>query len=626
MALLFASKLVLDSRLSLQAFGLIYVVRIVNLASGGPGVRYKQSSMPFVQMENISHFLRVCKSPPLNLQPHDLFQTVDLYEAKDPAQVLQCIGAFSRRAHIVQPTIFKRAIGGRSKGVMSPQSTGGNIGGGGNSSRARGFSGTGSSGSATPNRVTPGIASPAQSPEPTISTPVNGLSASPRAGVSSWSKRTDEAATTPAWNIHQYGYMGGASQGNQGISFGGRRQITTPAPKVPSLAEKERRRREAESESERLQVQAEEVERKRQVDREAEEKRSEEAEERRRQQARLQEEQDEAHADDDRRKREEAEIRRKKQEDSQLTRAEKLSASIHEDVDSTTRKEAEQRSGVRDARLRGQFLSQYQAEQRKLPPTPGSQGFPPTAERRRIQELEQELKRARQNEKAKQLESAAEYDGPQQHLSRNEYQAPSSPELDESPLSFRHDPHERSSSKPRPLPRVPPISHEDSDEPWHVTERDHLRHEWAAHQNAQSVLDIDFPSSQLQSKPSRPLPIPQTFTPSLPVRPLPVPQASPPRAVPTFPANPSSLLAREMERDRIRQQEWEEAQQATNLVATDRLKDGEGGVAGINSGDGAWDVNQYGYLGGDNQNRGGPGLGFGARRQIIGPRVEVRKG
>lgn len=610
--------------------------RLVNLVSDGPGVRYKQSSMPFVQMENISHFLRVCQSPPLNLQPHDLFQTVDLYEAKDPAQVLQCIGAFSRRAHVVQPTIFKRAIGGKNKGVMSPQSTGGNNPGGGGFSRAGGFSDTDNTLSALPNPGAPRNASPALRTEPSKSTPVNGgLASSSSPGVSSWSKRTDEAATTPAWNIHQYGYMGGASQGNQGISFGGRRQITTPAPQVPSLAEKERRRREADAETERLRVQAEEAERKRLVEIEAEEKRSQEAEERRRQEAMLREKQDEALADDERRQREEAETSRESHKDSQRIRAEKSSASMDGNIAVKSRKETEQRSGGRDARLRGQFLSQYQAEQRKLPPIPGSQGLPPTAERRRIQELEQELERARQNEEAKQRASATEFDGPRQHFSHSDYQASSGLGTEE-PGSLRQDSHEPFNSQPRPLPSLPPASrkdsredgHEDGDAPWDATERDYLRHEWAAHQRkAQPAFDVDSHSSQPQFKPSRPLPTPQTLAPSLPVRPLPIPQESPPRAIPQFSSKPSSLLAREMERDRIRQQEWEEAQQATSLAAAKRLKDGErGGVAGIDSGDAGWDVNQYGYLGGDNQNRGGPGLGFGARRQIIGPRVEVRKG
>ena len=70
-----------------------------------------------------------------------------------------------------------------------------------------------------------------------------------------------------------------------------------------------------------------------------------------------------------------------------------------------------------------------------------------------------------------------------------------------------------------------------------------------------------------------------------------------------------------MENDRLRQQEWEQAQKATKVAAASGFKEG-----GVGPGDGSWDVNQYGYLGGDSQNRGGAGIGFGARRQIIGPR------
>ena len=67
--------------------------------------------------------------------------------------------------------------------------------------------------------------------------------------------------------------MGGASQGNQGISFGARRQITSQSPTVPSAAEKDRKRREKEAEDARLKQQAEENEHKRRVEREAEEER-----------------------------------------------------------------------------------------------------------------------------------------------------------------------------------------------------------------------------------------------------------------------------------------------------------------------------------------------------------------
>ena len=75
-----------------------------------------------------------------------------------------------------------------------------------------------------------------------------------------------------------------------------------------------------------------------------------------------------------------------------------------------------------------------------------------------------------------------------------------------------------------------------------------------------------------------------------------------------------SLLEREMERERERQQEWEESQKSTRSLKRNETEGtGEGQ---------SWDVNQYGYMGGDNQNRGASGIGFGGRRQIIGPRPQ----
>ena len=66
-----------------------------------------------------------------------------------------------------------------------------------------------------------------------------------------------------------------------------------------------------------------------------------------------------------------------------------------------------------------------------------------------------------------------------------------------------------------------------------------------------------------------------------------------------------------------RQREWEENQKQTQAVADRGMTDSTSGTGPGQS----WDVHQYGYLGGDNQNRGGAGLGVGgARRQIIGPR------
>jgi hypothetical protein len=79
--------------------------------------------MPFIQMENISHFLTACEAPPFNLPSHDRFLTVDLYEAKDPAQVLQCIGAFSRVANSLFPNIYRTVIGPKRTGPTIPTPT-----------------------------------------------------------------------------------------------------------------------------------------------------------------------------------------------------------------------------------------------------------------------------------------------------------------------------------------------------------------------------------------------------------------------------------------------------------------------------------------------------------------------
>lgn len=267
--------------------------RLVNLAVPSPGVKFKKSAMPFIQMENISVFLRACEMPPLNMPAHDRFLTVDLYEGKDPAQVLQCLSAFSRAANSVNPSRIPSSIGPKRGGsVLSPATTGS---GGGFSSpglsspgmgRARGPStNSTASGSSTFNpmaRPPPAQPlSPSRTGGSNTSYTSNGMPKSPPGGVSSWSKKADEGITAPAWNIAQYGYMGGASQGNQGVAFGARRQITSAGPHVPNMAEKERKRREKAAEEERLRLQAEEAEHKRRVEREAEEERARLEEERR---------------------------------------------------------------------------------------------------------------------------------------------------------------------------------------------------------------------------------------------------------------------------------------------------------------------------------------------------------
>ncbi|CAK7199055.1 calponin [Sporothrix eucalyptigena] len=403
----------------------VALCRLANLAIPPPGIRFKQSAMPFVQMENISHFLRACQAPPLNLQQHDCFLTVDLYEAKDPAQVLQCLGAFSRAANNVKPSAFPTAIGPRAGGagnrnsVVSPQNTG-------YGSTPTPTSPPGSAAAArgtTPTSTGRPISSIYSGRTPLAPTRTGGDSAvsgrwSPTKGhererstspsksptsTSSWSKRELEGSTAPAWNIAQYGYMGGASQGNLGISFGGRRQITSAGPSVPNTAEKERQRREKEAEEAR---QREEEERRR-AEIEAEEERARQEEERRwEEETRRQREEKRRKAEEEKRKWEEEERQWKLTEEARIREEEEAEARLTEEREQRLRNSNSNKSasgsgaapGSGDPRLRGQYLSQYQADS-SASSGQGRDGTPEDYSSR-VRELEKELELARQREQA----------------------------------------------------------------------------------------------------------------------------------------------------------------------------------------------------------------------------------
>lgn len=571
--------------------------RLVNLAVS-PGVKFKESSMPFVQMENISHFLRACQMAPISLPPHDVFLTVDLYEAKDPAQVLQCLAAFSRRANALQPNTFPRTVGPQSKrGVVSPNATG--------SSNSGSYTRTGraSSNASDANSKSSG-------------------------SFSSWSKKDDVSSTTPAWNIHQYGYMGGASQGNQGVAFGARRQITTPGPAVPSLAEKEKRRKEEDERIRQENADREQAERARQREIEEQEARAKAEEQRRweqetdrlREKERLEEEK--RRWDEERRRWDEEEQRRVAEENATEERLEQ---------------ERQRRKSANDSRLNGQFLSQYQASQG----TPAAAASTDeTPESRRIKELERELELAKERER--------NYE--------NERQGPAAENDDSKAQNGNRQ-------RPVPVPPKPSYSFSSLEQ-----ERRLLRGEWQKNQDPPATQEADEFEEQAPPPPPRPLPVPvPSQKPALPARELPTPPARPLPDPVAYSANQQnrtdrflnsnpapavqapashrprdysttsevdaensrreasqqktraggwaskSLLEREMERERERQREWEENQKQTEAAARDTSHGSGPGQT--------WDVHQYGYMGGDNQNRGGAGLGVGgARRQIIGPR------
>ena len=96
--------------------------KLVNMVVPTP-IRFKKSPMPFIQMENIAHFLKACELPPLSMPSHDRFLTVDLYESKDPAQVLQCLSAFSRAANNIDPSKFSTRSGPKRSGTSTAHKT-----------------------------------------------------------------------------------------------------------------------------------------------------------------------------------------------------------------------------------------------------------------------------------------------------------------------------------------------------------------------------------------------------------------------------------------------------------------------------------------------------------------------
>jgi len=640
--------------------------RLINLAVPSPGVRFKKSAMPFVQMENISHFLRACEQPPLHMAAHDRFLTVDLYEAKDPAQVLQCLGAFSRVAHAQNPARFPTTIG--------PKRGGGNGNNANTTPTTATISSTiatarppsksitsTSSGSSTFNPLARPPERPALSPTRTggsnKSYSSTGHPKSPPGGVSSWSRKADEGSTAPAWNIHQYGYMGGASQGNQGISFGGRRQITSAGPSVPSLADKERKRRERAEEEERLRRQAEEAERRRRVEREAEEERARIDEEARwAEESRQQQEAKQRRLEEQKREWEEQERQWKLQEEQRQREEREAQERVEADM-------RRKRAGS-DARLQGQFLSQYQAEQANKPRSRrNSHREEYSEEREHIRELERQLEEAKERERQYQQDRQVRLlDEKMRSRSKSRTRPPPSP----------------SPSPPPPPPRAP--SPQDSTVSWaQADDRDYLRKAGELIQR-QPIRPLPNPTASLGTAPSSNPESSPPFTTlsSLPTRPLPEPSPSarplpdttiytkqsqplsqsradrylsthPPSTTPTHKTHfapeltstsearaedarrfasqqktkvlglaSRSLLEREMERERKRQQEWEEIQRNIQEAAKHGgVVEGTGTGTGTRTG-GSWDSgNQHGYSDGNVLGGMGPGAG---KRQIIGPR------
>ncbi|CCK70288.1 Scp1p KNAG_0E00200 [Huiozyma naganishii CBS 8797] len=123
-----------------------------------PLIKWKESPMPFVQMEQISQFLVFASR--YGVPQDELFQTVDLFEKKDAASVYQALKSLSRYANKKHPERFP---------VLGPQ--------------------------LVEKRIPPKV------------------------------KRKPDHLRDAQWSTHEYGYMGGASQGSENVVFGHKRDI-----------------------------------------------------------------------------------------------------------------------------------------------------------------------------------------------------------------------------------------------------------------------------------------------------------------------------------------------------------------------------------------------------------------
>ncbi|KAG9234173.1 hypothetical protein BJ875DRAFT_496054 [Amylocarpus encephaloides] len=667
----------------------VALCKLVNLAAPN-ALRFKtRATMPFVKMENISLFLQACQSPPFNLQAHDVFLTVDLFESKDPAQVLQCLGSFSRAAHRIAPSKFPEPVGGKSRGgVMSPQRTGGRVGGGGGHGATRGRGNSDASNrSSDYNSIAK--APPALTPRKTgdsnsgrWSPTKKGTPISPNS-VSSWSKKADEGATSPAWNIAQYGYMGGASQGNLGVSFGGRRQITTAGPTVPSMAERVKMRKAKDAEEERVRQEADEAKRRELEEIRAERERAQLAEE-----AEAAKKQSALEADLQRI----ADERRRWDEEHERWRIEE------ERMNSTPEIEYEQRSRANsnEARRRlrvmseeekhGGMVSWYHSS--TLKPTDGNS----EEERERIKDLERQLSEARERERIYELERKSRaihqsHEAQESHdfsvrmkeealkarnRSRSRPRVPPRITSDERP---REEPSE-SRNRSRSRPRIPPRT--TSDEGWRKDEREYLRKQWKASNASEDQNPALSKSPRPLPEPtaaprllknntgSRPLPDPAKYAtaskPAISKPIVPTPSSGNQTRVASYlSANAPPVVVRprttysneiggfdstaERDAEDCRREDsqtktkaggWASKSLLEREMEMERQRQQEweegqkelktktpsgAGVEGVGGGiGGKWDVNQWtGYTGGDGQNRGSQGIGSG-RRQIVGPR------
>ncbi|KAI5805714.1 hypothetical protein EDC01DRAFT_753403 [Geopyxis carbonaria] len=552
-------------------------------------IRFKDSKMPFVQMENIAQFLAAVSNPPVALPPHDRFLTVDLYERKDPAQVVQCLAAFSRVAHRLAPDRFTETVGGLKGAPLSPQPSGAPV------------ANTGGAPMPSPMVANGGFAKKAPPPlPPSKPAPPTGK----KPAVSAWTSKHDERSTAPAWNVAQYGFMGGASQGKMGISFGAPRQITnTPKLRQQEAVEREKSR-----------AMGEDVRRK------------EEAYRREVEQAEVGVAKMDLQAEDRRREREAEEAARRARE-AEAAKAESEFLRLQrerKEAEEVRREEARRKNAEAEEARR---KAEAHAEEARRKAAADADAAERTRQAAAAAALQHEADALRRQQRAADDRQAAAI------LARDQKVALEKEALRQQEQDLLQQPPALSPSLTTPSrsPSPRPISH-----PSHLSPLLRVRQLEAELAAARAALDAATPppqpgiagsgsewrdssTSTIVAHPHRPLPTPPRKLPPTPImtgaaktvvkqdswergddrRPLDSPTKHD-RAI------GASLLERERERERARQREWEEEQKET--ARREKAGGGEGG----------WNEVQYGSMTGADQAK--LHVSFGGRRQIIGPR------
>ncbi|CEG46478.1 Calponin [Plasmopara halstedii] len=96
----------------------VMLCTMMNKIKPGLIAKIQTSSIPFKQMENVSAFVRACRT--IGVAEFDLFETVDLYNQSNLGQVVQCIHALGRAIQKTMPE-YEGPVLGVKESTVTPR-------------------------------------------------------------------------------------------------------------------------------------------------------------------------------------------------------------------------------------------------------------------------------------------------------------------------------------------------------------------------------------------------------------------------------------------------------------------------------------------------------------------------